>query len=62
MKKKHWINYRYEEMEEKAGVTLLPKYDMDSSYFQVPEDFETNKRDDAYINSISNRNPCRYPG
>lgn len=52
MGKKTWIDYRVEEMEEKAGVTELPKYDMDGSRFD-PEDFEMNERDDAYFESIS---------
>ncbi len=52
---KTWVDYRFEEMEEKAGVTLLPLYDMDGSYFVVDEDWETTERDDAYIGSISKR-------
>lgn len=54
--KKLWIDYRYEEMEEKAGVTVLPEYDMDGCRFEIHEDdWETNERDDAYIASISRR-------
>lgn len=53
--KKDWVDYRYEEMEEKSNVTQLPEYDMDGSRFNQPEDFETDERNDAYIWSISER-------
>jgi hypothetical protein len=53
---KNWIDYRFEEMEEKAGVSQLPEYDMDGSRFIIDDDnWETNERDDAYIMSISKR-------
>ena len=54
---KDWVDYRFEEMEEKAGLaTTFPKYDMDGSRF-VPDDddWECDERNDAYINSISKR-------
>jgi len=53
---KDWVDYRFEEMEEKAGVSQLPEYDMDGSYFIMDdEDWESNERNDAYIASISKR-------
>jgi len=67
---KMWIDYRFEEMEEKAGVTPLPEFDMDGCRFVVDEeDWETNQRHDAYVASISNRlmtycdsfEPCGSP-
>ena len=51
---KGWVDYRFEEMEEKAGVTALPKYDMDGLRFD-PDGFESDERDDAYVWSISKR-------
>ena len=54
--KMDWINRRVEEMEEKAGVTQLPKIDMDGTRFQVDDDeWECNEREDAYVQSISCR-------
>ena len=55
MKLKHWINYRMEELEEKAGVTELPTHDMDGSRFVADDDFEDDARDDAYYHSVSRR-------
>jgi len=55
MKLKHWINYRFEELEEKANVTQLPTHDMDGSRFVVEDDWESNERDDAYYHSVSKR-------
>ena len=55
-REKTGVDYRYEEMEEKAGVSQLPEYDMDGSqYIMDDEDWETTERDDAYIASISQR-------
>ena len=54
--RKSWVDYRFEEMEEKAGVTQLPEYDMDGSYFTMDDDdWETIEREDAYVVSISKR-------
>ena len=58
--KKHWSDYRVEEMEEKAGVILTnidyPEFDMDGSrFYPYVEDWETEQRSDAYIYSISRR-------
>ena len=54
MKLKHWIQYRYEEIEEKANVTQLPTHDMDGSRYVVDEDFEPKEWDDFY-QSVSKR-------
>ena len=54
---KDWVDYRFQEMEEKAGVTevILPEYDMDGCRFVEPDDWETEIRNDAYVASISQR-------
>lgn len=48
---KTWIDYRMEELEEKAGVDGYPEYDMDGSRFEV--DVWTTEMDDAYSESVS---------
>jgi hypothetical protein len=54
MKEKTWIDYRIEEMEEKAGAGDLPEFDMDGSrYTPHIDDFVNNEYDDAYFESIS---------
>lgn len=50
---KTWVDYRIEEMEQKAGCIQLPEFDMDGSYF------DGNGMDDIanqdVMQSISNR-------
>jgi len=53
--KKVWVNQRVKEMEEKANVNQVPKYDIDGPVSCPEQDWETNERDDAYIYSLSNR-------
>jgi len=53
---KDWINYRIEELEEKANVVTYPLFDMDGTYFHPEEDdWNTKERDDAYEYSMSKR-------
>lgn len=58
---KTWVDYRIEELEEKAGFKPvdwenMPEYDMDGCRFQpyfTPE--EELAMDDAYYRSVSRR-------
>ena len=56
-----WVSRRYEEMEEKAGIEKIdyPTHDMDGGRFVPCEedwtDIDSQRGDDAYILSISNR-------
>lgn len=50
---KTWIDYRIQEMEEKAGAIEFPERDMDGSRFQ-PEEWPW-ENEDAYFASISYR-------
>ncbi len=44
---KDWIDYRFEELEEKAGIFSKPNH---------PEDgWQTIEREDAYVISVSER-------
>ena len=59
--KKDWVDYRIEEMEEKAGIKQVeieydyPEYDMDGCHFIPDYDDEENKYNDAFMASISKR-------
>jgi hypothetical protein len=50
---KTWIDYRIEEMEEKAGAIELPVHDMDGSRYQ-PDEYPIS-HEDAYYASMSFR-------
>jgi hypothetical protein len=55
-KSKDWIDYRVEELEEKASVPEFPAFDMDGTRFDPdPDDLRDDRCEDAWNWSISRR-------
>ena len=55
MKKHKWYNLRISELEEKAGVVLLPEFDMDGSRFVPGYSNAEFLAEEDFLYSISKR-------